>query len=224
MNRRELLESGTALLLVLVTPTVATAVRRQYTASELNSEVVEGRHIVDCDIVCDEGLILVDGDVFDGCRFTCKGGTFLCASGNGEAMIRGGRIFVSSTLQPMLFHYADGTPLVRGPTQVHTMTLYIRPRFGGDAVTRADGAKFRDEIVPLLLEGAVVTLDFEGVGVVATPIADAAIGDLLLHLPADHLTDRYVILNLSDDASHLLTRVITQAKCALDDMEARALV
>lgn len=224
MNRRELLGSGTALLLVLVTPVAATAEKRKYTASELNSEVVEGRHIVDCDILCDESLIVVDGDLFEGCRFTCEGGTFLCASGDGEATMRDCHVVVPEALRSRLFHYADGTPLVRGPTQGHTMTLFIRPRFGGDAVTRADGAKIRDEIVPLLLEGAVVTLDFEGVGVVATPFLNAAVGDLLLHVPVDHLRTHLVLLNLSDDASYLLTRVITQAKCALDDMEAKALV
>lgn len=103
------------------------------------------------------------------------------------------------------------------------MTYYLRERFGAYAVTRADGTALRAELVPLLKEGAHVTLDFKDVEVVATPFLGASVGTLLTEFSPDHLREHLTFDNLSDDASHLLTRVITSARCALDDMEARTL-
>jgi len=60
------------------------------------------------------------------------------------------------------------------------------------------GEKVRNELMPLIMSGDKVILDFSGVKVVAHSFADECIGKLLLEMPLEELKQRTTFQGLDD--------------------------
>jgi len=92
------------------------------------------------------------------------------------------------------------------------MKILVRAIVGEDAITLEDGQAVYDQIHPELRAGRAVELDFEGVGVFASPFFNAAIGQLLKDLEANDLKRLLRVENLNEVGAALMRRVIENAQ------------
>jgi len=92
------------------------------------------------------------------------------------------------------------------------MKVLVREIVGEDAITLEDGQAIHDRIHPELRAGRAVELDFEGVGVFASPFFNAAIGQLLKDLKPDDLNRLLRVQNLNEVGTALMRRVIENAR------------
>ena len=104
------------------------------------------------------------------------------------------------------------------------MKIDVHTLIGDDCITLDDGQKVHDQILPELKEGHPVELDFEGVGVFASPFFNAAFGQLLKDLPGDDLNRLITIDNLNPVGMSVLKRVIENSKKYYSDPKYRRIV
>jgi hypothetical protein len=104
------------------------------------------------------------------------------------------------------------------------MNYRVRDAIGAYAVTLADGEIVYHSIHPELRAGRPVQLDFADVEVFASPFFNAAVGTLLKDISAEDLNDLLGIANLSPAGTHVLRRVIENAKQYYQDATVRRAV
>jgi hypothetical protein len=104
------------------------------------------------------------------------------------------------------------------------MKIDVHTLIGDDCITLDDGQKVHDQILPELKAGHPVELDFEGVGVFASPFFNAAFGQLLKDLPGDDLNRLITIDNLNPVGMSVLKRVIENSKKYYSDPKYRRIV
>lgn len=83
---------------------------------------------------------------------------------------------------------------------------------GDTGITLEDGQKLYDKVHPVLRAGNEVELDFMGVGILASPFFNAAIGHLLQDIRPDDLNRLLRVANLSATGNLTLRRVIENAQ------------
>lgn len=92
-------------------------------------------------------------------------------------------------------------------TQIH-----VRMLIGENAITAEAGETLYERILPELKAGHMVVLDFEGVGVIASPFLNVAIGRLLQDVPLDELNRTLQVEHVSPAAKQLLEQVLDNSQ------------
>ena len=92
------------------------------------------------------------------------------------------------------------------------MKCCVRELIGENAITLEDGQRIYDLIHPELKAGHVVSMDFNGVTVFASPFFNAGIGQLLKDIEPGQLNDLLNVANLVPTGLNVLKRVIDNAK------------
>ena len=88
-------------------------------------------------------------------------------------------------------------------------------------VTLEKGQLLHDLILPLLLQGEEVHLDFAGIGVLSSPFLNMAIGRLLKDMPIDSLRDRLHFVNMSEENRSVLDKVLNNSNVYYNDPTTR---
>jgi len=91
------------------------------------------------------------------------------------------------------------------------MINLIKEIIGENCITREDGNKVYNIIYPIMKSGGKVELDFEGIGIFASPFFNAAIGHLLKEFNQEDLTRQLFIHRLAPVGSDVLKLVITNS-------------
>lgn len=104
------------------------------------------------------------------------------------------------------------------------MRIDVHALIGEDCITLDDGQKVHDLILPELKAGRPVEIDFEGVGVFASPFFNAAFGQLLRDLPVEDLNRLIKVDNLNPVGRSVLKRVIENSKKYYSDPKYRRVV
>lgn len=92
------------------------------------------------------------------------------------------------------------------------MRIELHALVGDSAITLDDGQKVYDQIHPALLASREVKLDFAGVGILASPFFNAAIGRLLQDIEPEALNRLLQVRNLTPAGMYTLRRVIENSK------------
>lgn len=92
------------------------------------------------------------------------------------------------------------------------MMVKVISIIGENCITVEDGEQIYQLIHPDLSKGQDVTLDFTGVSIFASPLFNAAIGQLLRDVPLQHLKSHLHFEGLTPHGNHVLLRVIENAK------------
>ncbi|MEA3311468.1 MAG: STAS-like domain-containing protein [candidate division WOR-3 bacterium] len=95
---------------------------------------------------------------------------------------------------------------------------------GPDCITPEDGERIYKLIHPGLKKGLPVILDFEGVGVFASPFFNAAIGQLLKDIKLERLKELLKIINITKPGNDVLERVLENSARYYSDPELRKVV
>jgi hypothetical protein len=93
-----------------------------------------------------------------------------------------------------------------------SMIIRIASIIGDTCITVEDGKRVYDIIHPELVKGQEATLDFTGVKIFASPFFNTAIGQLLSDIKNQQLQSQLKIVGLSQNGTHIMTRVIENAK------------
>ncbi len=104
------------------------------------------------------------------------------------------------------------------------MKIDVHALIGEDCITLDDGQKVHDLILPELKAGRPVEIDFEGVGVFASPFFNSAFGQLLKDFPGDDLNRLIKVVNLNSVGMSVLKRVIENSKKYYSDPKYRRIV
>ena len=92
------------------------------------------------------------------------------------------------------------------------MRVKIKTIIGKNCITLEDGQKIYKNVHKSLLHNNVVTLDFKGVEVFASPFFNTAIGQLLKDIEPDILNKNLKVESISEPGRATLQRVIENSK------------
>ena len=106
----------------------------------------------------------------------------------------------------------------------NTLRIEVHALVGESGITLEDGQKVYDQIHLALRAGREVELDFSGVGVLASPFFNAAIGHLLQDVQPDELNRLLRVTSLVPAGSYTLRRVIENSKQYYSDPNIRQAV
>lgn len=101
------------------------------------------------------------------------------------------------------------------------MIVQIKTKIGKNCITLDDGQKIYRAIHNSLLHNQVVTLDFTGVEVFASPFFNTAIGQLLKDIDPNILNKNLKINAISESGRATLERVIENSKKYYSDPDYR---
>ena len=82
------------------------------------------------------------------------------------------------------------------------LRIFLKKEVGQNCASLDDGAKALQLILPELIKGSVVEVDFEGINLLLTPFLNACFGNLLERFGKEMTMTHVIIRNVSDEFLH----------------------
>ena len=88
------------------------------------------------------------------------------------------------------------------------LRVFLEKEIGQDCASLDDGAKVFELILPELLKGFPIELDFKGVNLILTPFLNACFGKLLKRFDKKIIMTHVIMRNVSDEFLQRINRFV----------------